>query len=82
MFGKGYKVELEEGKASRSDKKIPGSKNNDPSRSIENYAGKKYKLSNIIQRQARSIATFVRGEGIQAAWGMVGANAGNLRYSR
>lgn len=63
MFGKGYKVELEEGKLPDQTRKYLAQRIMTRLEASENYAGKKYKLSNIIQRQARSIAIFVRGEG-------------------
>ena len=62
MFSKGYKVQLEEGKLSADTRKEFAAKILARLDSTESYDGKKHKLSTIIQRQARTIATFVRGE--------------------
>ena len=63
LFSKGCKAELEEGKLSEQARKNLAQRIMARLESSENYAGKKLKLSAIIQRQARSIASFVRGEG-------------------
>ncbi|MBT9133264.1 MAG: CRISPR-associated endonuclease Cas1 1 [Firmicutes bacterium] len=63
MFSKGCKVQLEEDKLSATLRKELAEKILGRLETTENYDGKKYKLSTIIQRQSRSIATFVRGEG-------------------
>jgi len=63
MFSKGYKVQLEEGKLSADTRKELAGKILARLEATENYEGKKYKITTIIQRQARSIATSVRGEG-------------------
>lgn len=62
MFSKGYNVELEAGQLSTGTRKDLAVKVLTRLEASENYEGKKHKLSTIIQRQARSIATFVRGE--------------------
>lgn len=63
MFSKGTKVQLEDGKLSADTRKDLAARILARLDSTENYDGKKHKLSTIIQRQSRSIATFVRGEG-------------------
>lgn len=63
MFGKGYQAELKEGKLSAQTRKELAKRILARLEVSESYEGKKHKLSTIIQRQARSIATFVRGEG-------------------
>ena len=63
MFSKGCKVELKEGLLSAQTRKDLAGRILARLEVTENYEGKKHKLSTIIQRQARSIATFVRGEG-------------------
>lgn len=63
MFSKGYRVELEAGRLSAETRKELAGKILARLEVSESYEGKKHKLSTIIQRQARSIATFVRGEG-------------------
>jgi len=63
MFSKGHKVQLEEGKLSADTRKELAAKILARLDSTENYEGKKHKLTTIIQRQARSLGTFVRGEG-------------------
>ncbi len=63
MFSKGKKVVLEEGKLSADTRKELAVKIIERLEATETYNGKKHKLQNIIQSQARSIATFVRGEG-------------------
>jgi CRISPR-associated protein Cas1 len=63
MFSKGYRVELEAGMLTAGTRKELAARILARLEVPENYEGKKHKLSTIIQRQARSIATFVRGEG-------------------
>ena len=63
MFSKGVKVQLDEGKLSAQTRKDLADKILSRLEATETYAGKKYKLSTVIQRQARSIASFVRNEG-------------------
>lgn len=63
MFSKGYKAELDEGKLSADTRKNLAAKILARLEIAENYEGKKNKLLTIIQRQARSMACFVRGEG-------------------
>jgi len=63
MFSKGYRVELEAGMLTAGTRKELAARILARLEVPENYGGKKHKLSTIIQRQARSIATFVRGEG-------------------
>ncbi len=63
MFSKGHKVELSEGKLASSTRKNLVEKILARLETAANYNGKKHRLSTIIQRQARSVATFVRGEG-------------------
>jgi len=62
MFTKGFDVKLEEGKLSVDTRKSLAEKILARLNSTDNFDGKKYKLSSIIQCQARSIATFVRNE--------------------
>ncbi|RJX27655.1 MAG: CRISPR-associated endonuclease Cas1 [Dethiobacter sp.] len=63
MFSKGYKVSLEEGKLSEEARKEFAQKILERLELTDNYEGQKCKLSTIIQRQARSVASFVRREG-------------------
>jgi len=63
MFSKGYKVSLEEGKLSEETRKEFAQKILERLEMTDNYEGQKCKLSTIIQRQARSVASFVRREG-------------------
>ena len=63
MFSKGFKVELEEDRLSAGTRKDLAERILERLEATDNYNGKRLKLSSIIQRQARSIATFVRGEG-------------------
>lgn len=63
MFSKGCKAQLEDGKLSAGTRKELATKILARLDSTDSYEGKKHKLTTIIQRQARSIATFVRGEG-------------------
>ncbi|MEW5920392.1 MAG: CRISPR-associated endonuclease Cas1 [Bacillota bacterium] len=63
MFSKGSKVTLEEGKLSADTRKELAAKILERLEATETYNGKKHKLHNIIQGQARSIASYVRGEG-------------------
>jgi len=63
LFSKGYKVILEEEKLSAETRKDLAKRVLDRLDGTDNFDSKKYKLSTIIQRQARNIATFVRIEG-------------------
>ncbi len=63
MFSKGCKVELKEGMLSSGTRKDLAERVLTRLGATESYEGKKHRLSTIIQRQARSLATFVRGEG-------------------
>lgn len=63
LFSKGCKVNLEENRLSSESRKDLAKRILNRLEGTENYNGKKCKLSTIIQRQARSIASFVRGEG-------------------
>ncbi|MEW5817886.1 MAG: CRISPR-associated endonuclease Cas1, partial [Spirochaetota bacterium] len=62
MFSKGFKPDMEEGKLSAETRKLLADKVLERIDSTENYEGKKHRFSTIIQRQARNIASFVRGE--------------------
>lgn len=63
MFSKGREVMLEEGKLPADIRKELAAKILERLDATENYNGKKHKLQNIIQSQARSLASFVRGDG-------------------
>jgi CRISPR-associated protein Cas1 len=63
IFSKGAKIQLEEGKLSAETRKDFAERILERLETTDNYEGKKFRLSTIIQRQARSIASFVRGEG-------------------
>ncbi len=63
MFSKGYKPDMEDGKLSAETRKLLADKVLQRIDSTENFDGKKCRLSTIIQRQARNIASYVRGEG-------------------
>ncbi len=63
MFSKGSKVTLDEGKLPADTRKELAAKILERLDVAENYNGKKHKLQNIIQSQARSLASFVRGDG-------------------
>ncbi|MEW6623317.1 MAG: CRISPR-associated endonuclease Cas1 [Bacillota bacterium] len=62
MFSKGFKVEMDDGKLSVETRKELANKILERLEATDTYEKKKHKFSTIIQRQARSIATFVRGE--------------------
>jgi len=63
LFSKGCKVKLEDDKLSAETRKDLAQRILQRLDSADNFNGKKFKLSTIIQKQARSIASFVRGEG-------------------
>lgn len=63
MINKGTEIKLEDGTLAADTKKVLAEKILERLESDENYEGKKYKMKTIIQRQARHLATFIRGEG-------------------
>ncbi|PKM82813.1 MAG: CRISPR-associated endonuclease Cas1 [Firmicutes bacterium HGW-Firmicutes-13] len=62
MLSKGYNVEMEEERLSSKTRRELADKVLKRMETTDRYDKKKYKLSTVIQRQARSIATYVRGE--------------------
>jgi CRISPR-associated protein Cas1 len=63
IFSKGTKVHLEEGRLSAETRKDFAGRILERLETTDNYEGKKCRLSTIIQRQSRCLASFVRGEG-------------------
>lgn len=62
MLSKGYNVEMEEERLSLKTRRDLADKVLKRLETTERYDRKKYKLSTIIQKQARNLATYVRGE--------------------
>lgn len=63
IFSKGTKVHLEEGRLSAETRKDFAGRILERLETTDNYEGKKCRLSTIIQRQSRCLASYVRGEG-------------------
>ncbi|MDI6908116.1 MAG: CRISPR-associated endonuclease Cas1 [Thermoanaerobacterales bacterium] len=63
MINKGTKIEMEEDRLADETRRELGRRITERLNAEESYEGKKHKLKFIIQKQARSIATFLRGEG-------------------
>lgn len=68
MVQKGTEIIIEEGKLSDDTRKALIQKINERLKKREPHDGKKFSLESIIQRQARHLATFLRGEGIYKAY--------------
>lgn len=62
LVQKGTEIKTKENRLTDETRKMLIKKINDRLRYRENFDGKKQKIASIIQRQARRIATFVRGE--------------------
>lgn len=62
MVNKGMEIKMEEGKLETTTRRDFANRIMERMDSAERFEGKKYKVRSIIQRQARRIATFLRGE--------------------
>lgn len=62
IFGKGTSIGLDEGKLDTQSRRLCARKIQERLDSLEAYEAAKHKLSTIVQRQARHLATCLRGE--------------------
>lgn len=63
MINKGTKIEMDNDRLADDTRRELGRRITERLNAEESYEGKKHKLKFIIQKQARHIATFLRGEG-------------------
>ena len=63
MLQKGTEIEVKEGKLTDKTRKTLIGKFKDRLEATESFDGRKLAIKSIIQRQARRIASFLRGEG-------------------
>ncbi|AGB40912.1 CRISPR-associated endonuclease Cas1 [Halobacteroides halobius DSM 5150] len=62
LLNQGMKFKIEEGRIAKKDRKKLANKILDRLKSKERYQGKKFRLEVILQRQARKVASYVKGK--------------------